>query len=267
MPLPRTVTSGIAVFLKRTNLSCMHRPFHTFLLALLGALFVAGCGISFTHVTGNRQLASQTRTVEAFQGVVLAGSMDLVYTPSARRSLRIEGESNLLPYVLTEVDDGELKVYVKDHADLETHQPLTVYVSGPAVHTLTLAGSGNLSTQGLLAPSDHLNLTLAGSGDLRVDSLNCPLVELKLAGSGDLYVSGDTRTLNLKLVGSGNIHARGLRSEDAHTTIAGSGDADIYVSQNLQSNIVGSGNLNFWGSPTSVSNNGLGSGSTHAMKE
>lgn len=242
----------------------MNRLFQALAILLAGTLILGSCDLAMTGVSGNRQPGSESRPVEAFSGIVQAGSMDVVYTCSAKRSLRIEGESNLIPYVQTTVENGTLEVKVKDHTDLRTHQALRVYVSGPAVNKLTLAGSGKLLVPGFLAPSGHLDLNLAGSGDLHVDSLNCPGVRLRQAGSGDIYVRGDTRDLSLKLVGSGNVHARYLRSEDARSILVGSGNAELYASKSLQSKIIGSGSLTYWGNPASVSNRKLGSGSIQA---
>lgn len=233
-------------------------------ILLACALILGSCNPAGVRVSGNRQAGSESRPLEAFSGIVQAGSMDLVYTCSANRSLRIEGESNLIPYVQTVVKDGTLEIKIKDHSDLRTHQPLRVFVSGPAVNKLTLAGSGNLLVPGFLAPSGHLDLNLAGSGDLHVDSLNCPSVSIRQAGSGQMYVRGDTRELNLKVLGSGNVQARYLRSEDASSILVGSGSAEIYASKSLRSRIIGSGDLSYWGNPSSVSNRKLGSGNIQA---
>ena len=89
--------------------------------------------------------------------------------------------------------------------------------------------------------------------------INTPGVESSISGTGDIYISGETRNSKIEIAGSGNYHAEDLKAENATVKIAGSGDARLFADSTLDINIAGVGNVYYKGN-ASVSQNIAGSG-------
>ena len=58
-------------------------------------------------------------------------------------------------------------------------------------------------------------------------------VEIRLAGSGEIEMSGETTELAIELDGSGSVDVAELQAQSADVAIGGSGDVDISVRDSL----------------------------------
>ena len=72
-------------------------------------------------------------------------------------------------------------------------------------------------------------------------------------------VSG-RRSLELEIKGSADLEARKLTVQIANITIKGSGDARVRVKESLTADVLGSGDLTYYGNPPKVKLNNNGSG-------
>jgi hypothetical protein len=96
------------------------------------------------------------------------------------------------------------------------------------------------------------------SSDMKIGHAND--AKIKVAGSGDISISGVATTLSLDVAGSGNVHV-GPVGNSANISVAGSGDTTMTgVGAGLTVSIAGSGNLDVGtvNGPVSVSTAGSG---------
>jgi hypothetical protein len=145
------------------------------LTALALAAPLAGCE---PYVEGNGVRGEQTRDVPAFVGVAVSdGIQGLVTGGAAERSVRVEGDENVLQYVETVVEErpphGSVLVvrantsYRSDHA-LQVHVgvPALAFVSATAASPVSVSGAaGDVLT---VEASDGSNVSLEGVGGARL---------------------------------------------------------------------------------------------------
>jgi hypothetical protein len=121
---------------------------------------------------------------------------------------------------------------------------------------LSSAGCGDwtvANVKGLLRIND------AGSGDVRAGSAG--ELQVRVAGSGDMFVKEVAGAANVDIAGSGDVSAVSI-SGPLHAAIAGSGDVKIGSGHatELTARIAGSGDVRFGGVADSVSAVIAGSG-------
>lgn len=193
-----------------------------------------------------------------FRSVEARGFMNVYVTQGEGYHVRLEGESNILPYIETRVDEHRLIVGTTHAISINNTQELNVYVTVPQLEKVVLSGSGNIISKNTLSSQDPMHFDLNGSGDVNV-AVDAPAVETSLAGSGRLRLSGQTRDLRVELAGSGTFRGDSLKSESARISIMGSGNAYVFASVRLDVSIGGSGDVFYWGGP-SISSKIFGSG-------
>lgn len=221
---------------------------------MIGAT-LAGCA---NTIVGNGNIVEIGREVPNFQDLSSMGSINIEIQPGSTYSLRIIDDENIIPYVVTEVKNGELQVYYKDDVNI-SHSHTKVSVTVPFLNNIKTSGSGDVSTKGTITNNKMIMLTSRGSGDMDL-SLNAPAINISGAGSGDFKLSGETRDLECTLTGSGEVDSRNLKSENAKIKITGSGNAKVFASNTLRATISGSGNVLYWGNPSLPEVNVTGSG-------
>jgi hypothetical protein len=229
-----------------------------FLLA--AALLASSCHFGPFHVIqGNGNVTQDDRQVGDFQSIDARGFMNVYLTQGDGYHVRLEGESNILPYISTRIEGSKLIVGTEHAIDVNTTHDLNVYVTMPKLNNITLSGSGDIIGKNTLTNTDPMSFGLNGSGNVHV-SVDAPGVETSLAGSGHLYLNGQTQRLKVEIAGSATFSGDSLKSEEAQVSIMGSGDAYVFASVSLNVTIGGSGDVYYWGNP-SVSSKVFGSGS------
>lgn len=211
-------------------------------------------------VKGNGNMTTETRNTGDYDGVKCAGSMDYILVAGTEGKIKLEGESNLIEYIITEIKGNDLIIKVEKGVNLSPSWNKTIKVTIPFkdISSVSLAGSGDLWSEDKITAS-NFNVSLAGSGDMTLN-IEATSVEGSLAGSGDITLKGNTNDLSLRLAGSGDIHAFGLQANHTEASIAGSGDIEVVSNQSLKARVSGSGDIEYKGNPSKEDTKVSGSG-------
>jgi hypothetical protein len=239
----------------------LHNPRFPAVL-LLFAFAACDLGGITTTVDGSGAAAAETREVSGFHSVSFALPGMLHLEQADVPSVRIEGDDNLLPHVVTRVRDGDLRIGPEENTRLQPRSPLRVYVSAPAIEAIRSAGTGSVEASNLRSPT--FSLSLAGSGDVRLSNLDADVLEVQVAGSGNVEVSGRARHQVLQLAGSGGVDALELQSDSLDANVIGSGSAVVRVRDRITANLVGSGSVSYAGDPE-VTSRSVGSGRVNRL--
>lgn len=231
------------------------------LMSLIGLLGLPLAGQAADAV-GSGRVASETRTVPAFQSIELDGSMDLKVRQGTPQSVQVEADDNLLNLLQTVVEgsgpNARLHIQWQPRQSLRTRAKVLVTVVVPTLSGVALRGSGDLQLEALHTPA--LKLALSGSGDARLKDLSTEELVLSLSGSGDVAGQGRAARLKISIAGSGDVQLADLQSEAVRVSIAGSGNAAVHAQKSLEVSIAGSGDVSYVGTP-SVKSTVAGSGS------
>lgn len=211
-------------------------------------------------IKGNGNLTTETRNTGDYDGIKCGGSMDYILVAGTEGKIKIEGESNLLEYIVTEVKGGDLIIKVEKGINLSPSWNKTIKVTIPFkdISSVSLAGAGDLWNEDKISASDF-SVSLAGSGDMTLN-IDATSVDGSLAGSGDITLKGKTENVKLRLAGSGDIHAFGLQSNHTEASIAGSGDIEVVSNQSIKARVSGSGDIEYKGNPSKEDTKVSGSG-------
>ncbi|HMC00882.1 MAG TPA: head GIN domain-containing protein [Flavobacteriaceae bacterium] len=211
-------------------------------------------------IKGNGKVSTKTIKTGDYDGIKCAGSMDYILVSGTEGTITLEGEENLLDYIVAEVKDNTLKVKVKKNFNLKTSKNKTIKITIPFkdISSVALAGSGDLWNEDKIS-ANSLEVALAGSGDLTLD-IETSDVEGKIAGSGDLTLKGNTNNLVAKIAGSGDFHGFGLQANNTEVSVAGSGDAEVVSNKSIKARVAGSGDIAYKGNPEKEDNKVSGSG-------
>jgi len=240
----------------------MNRLANIFFICI-GFFLFTSCG--WRTVRGNGDLTTDDRSHTDFKGVKTAGAFDLYVTQGSSYDVKIEAEENLMEYIVTEVNDHVLVVKVKSGINLRPRKDIKIFVTAPAFRQLSIAGSGDIVAEEELRSDATVSFSIAGSGDISVRSVYAPGVKVKIAGSGNVKISGETRSAEYRIAGSGDIKCPDLKAENAEVHIAGSGGVWLFASQSLDVHIAGGGDVYYKGNPLNVKKKIAGSGNLVAQ--
>ncbi len=185
---------------------------------------------------GSGKAGRENRQAHNFKRVINNSGADVHFNWGQRVSIEVIGDQNLLSLIKTKVHQGVLSISASQ--SYQTQLPLIVKLSAP----------------------DLRAFELNSAGDTKLIGLEGNVFELNLNGSGDVIATGRMHQLLAKLIGSGNIDTKDLLTEKTEIQIFGSGDANIYARNYLKAEIIGSGDILYYGKPATINQNIIGSG-------
>lgn len=229
-------------------------------LFLFSILVASTSYAQWGSIKGNGNITTISRTTGNYNGIKCAGSMDFILVSGKEGNIKIEGEENLLKYIITEVKGDNLIVKVKNGKNLKSSKGKGIKITIPFedINKVALSGSGDVWNESPINAT-NLGVALAGSGDIVLD-IEAKTVGGAIAGSGDVTLKGNTNNLEVSISGSGDFHGFNLQANNTTVSIAGSGDAKVVSNKSIKARVSGSGDIVYKGKPETEDNKVAGSG-------
>ena len=209
-------------------------------------------------VRGNGKMTTEVRKTSNYDAVSSAGNFDVKLVPGKEGKITLNGEENLMKYVITEVKKGKLIIKVKKHTNIRITKKFVVTVPYRDIEKVALAGSGDITNSGTIKAEDF-KVALAGSGDIKL-TLSTGNVKTSIAGSGNVNLNGNSDSLVCSIAGSGDVNAYGLSTKSTSVSVAGSGNVKTTVSESIKARVAGSGTIYYKGKPDKIDSKSNGSG-------
>lgn len=219
--------------------------------------------ISCESISGNGNVRDENRDISNFSQIKTSGSIDVEIKSGDQYQVKVHNDENLLPYMITEIENGVLNIHYKDgYSIMNDHAK--VFVTAPNIKKIVTSGSADITSDGVISDPNKIELNTSGSGDIKMQ-VDAPSVKATSSGSGDITLSGRTKDFDCKISGSGDAMCSNLKSENAVVRVSGSSDVHVFSSVSLKVNVTGSGDVYYGGNPSSPEIHITGSGTVKAV--
>lgn len=225
-------------------------------------LFTSSCSAQWgKRVKGNGNLTTIERSVGEYDAIGLAGWFDVDLVSGKEGEIKLEGESNLLEHIITEVKNGKLSIKVEKGYNLKPSSwddGIRIIVPIESIDAIALSGSGDIVGKTTIK-TDEFRTAMSGSGDITLE-IEANSVDASMSGSGDITLNGSTRDFEATISGSGDIKAYGLEADNVEAVVSGSADIRVTATKMLKARVSGSGDISYRGNPEKVDTKTSGSG-------
>jgi hypothetical protein len=113
--------------------------------AIAVLIFTTGC-IDELLVDGDGISANEARLTNEFSKIKSEGAFDIHITPGDEFDILVKAESNLIPYIETDVNGSTLRIHTRGLRDLRNTLPMEIYITAPFIGEIKQSGSGNITT-------------------------------------------------------------------------------------------------------------------------
>lgn len=226
----------------------------TFLLMICIAVSLSSFAGGWHTVKGNGVFKNETREAGGYTSLASGGMMNVEIAYGESKTIRLEGEENLLPYIETEIKDRMLTIKIKQGYTLKTNQPIKIYVSMTTINAIAQSGSGSIKGDGNFSNNDNTSIAMSGSGSINLQFVSFGSLSVRMSGSGNINLSGKiSDEVDVKQSGSGNANLEEVACNSATVQLSGSGNLRIHADKALTAQISGSGNVTYSGDATVAS--------------
>ena len=198
---------------------------YSLLILLATTVLIFSC--KKDKIEGGGTVITETRNVENFYNVSVSGATNVFITYGVAFDVKVKAYQNIISTLETKVQNGILMIGFKNNVRNDNSE---VYITMPALLSVTTNGSGNIDTKGNFLGMEYFSASTSGTGMISIEK-------------------GSAKNYKVYISGSGDVKSFGFLTEQATITASGSGDAELLVTKNLKASLKGSGNVYYKGNP------------------
>ena len=228
-----------------------------FLVTTLLSLCFFSCSINY-GVKGNGNVTIEDRNVkESFTTIKATEGLNVYLTQSDTESITVEADENLQELIITEVENGILKIHTRENIGKSTSKK--VMVSFRDVSSITSTSGSNIYSTNTITVN-NLELKSTSGSNMTLD-VNTTIINSKSTSGSNLRLSGNTSQIAVEATSGSNVKAGDLNSESSEVKATSGANITINTSKKLVAKASSGGNVKYYGNPENVEKNDNVSGS------
>jgi hypothetical protein len=221
-----------------------------FFIVLLTALMITDVSAQINRrIKGSGDVTTESRNISGFTGVKTATAIDIYLTQGNGFNVEVEADDNLMEYIVTEVKNGVLEVYL-DRVNLTYHKKMAVHVTMEDVDYLSASSAGDIIGVTPIK-ADELKVRTSSAGDVKIE-VTANMLDLSTSSSGDITISGEADYLEAKTSSAGDIKGAELVVREADLSSSSAGDIKVTVTERLKARASSAGDIHYYGNPAYV---------------
>ncbi|WP_438976652.1 head GIN domain-containing protein [Polaribacter sp.] len=233
------------------------------LLALLFvSVLMSSCNVNmFNRVNGNRNVVTADRsTSQKFTKIKVSTGLDLYLSQGTKNKVTLEADENLHDIIITEVNDGVLKIY--SEKNIWQAKARKVYVTVKNLEGLTATSGSDVYTEDVLKV-ETIKVSATSGADIRI-ALDADTVETSATSGSDIRISGTANNHTSRANSGASIEAYKLISKNATVHVSSGADINIYASESINAKASSGGDIDFKGNPREINKKSSSGGSVSA---
>ena len=196
----------------------------------------------------------------SFYGIRSMDDVNVILIQDTVHYVRVEAGKNLIDGIETTIRNGFLVVTNNNKCNWARSYSfdVNVYVGFVDVDSLDHQGFGRVTNQGIVT-TDQLDIAILNNGDVDLD-INTLFCTANIHLAGDLNLSGDADWIEIWSSGVHWIRCSSLTTNYFRLVTKTTGNSLIYATDSINVTILGSGNVYYYGNPTTITSTITGSG-------
>jgi len=224
------------------------------LLITTSSCFMEG----ITGIRGNGNVVSEDREISSdFDAIKVQQGINLYLTQGNSTELNVEADENILDLLLTEVKNGELKVYFEKNVYRAKER--NVYLTTKEISKIRTSSGASVKSENTLQ-STTLDLDSSSGSSIKIH-VNATEVTSECSSGADIDIFGKAETFSAKASSGSSIDADKLEAIDVYARVSSGASIDVNVTGNLTAKASSGGDIDFEGNPAHVNKDTSSGGS------
>ena len=246
--------------------------------ALFFLTILSSCGLDMLNrIEGNNNVISIDRDIdENFTKVRVSTGIELIIDQGNEVSLTVEADENLHDIIITEVEDGKLKIYTEKNIwksaskkvyltvntleELKASSGSSIKTSNELNATNLTVGSSSGASVNLKIKAVNLNSKTSSGASANLD-VNATNVVSESSSGSTMKIKGETSTHETNASSGSSINAYRLVSKNVTAKVSSGASISVYASENINGRASSGGSISFEGDPKTVTKNTSSGGS------
>ena len=231
-------------------------------VVLFASFLFTSCAIDmFDRVNGNKNVITQDRKIsDDFTSIKISRGLDLYVTQSNDVSLTVEADENLHEIIITEVENGVLKIY--SDKNIWRAKAKKVHVSVKDLEELKATSGSHVYTENTLKVNTLAVSATSGAG-VKI-SVDAESIETNATSGSNVRIMGTTTDHTSKATSGASIKAYELESKNTNVKATSGANIDVHASEKIEAKASSGGDIDFKGNPKQINKKSSSGGSVSA---
>ncbi len=215
------------------------------LLLAVGAIFQS-TSIQAAKANDGRQ----TRQLSGFHAISVSSGIDLYLTQKNVEEVAVEAEPDDLDKIITKVEEGILKIYIKDKSWFGMNwnkEPRKVYVSFKTLDKLHASAGSDVNSQSVLK-LDNFDLDVSSGSDVKLE-LDANHLRVESSSGSDVSLNGKAAVAEVSASSGSDISAGDLEIKKCSAHVSSGSDIRVNVTEELNADASSGGDITYSGNP------------------
>ena len=211
----------------------------------------------FTGIKGNGAIITEDRTLNAnFDAIKVQQGINVYLTQDSDAELTIEADENIMDLLITEVRDGELKIYFEKNVNRATRN---VYLTTAEINKIKTSSGASVKSENTIR-SSTLELDSSSGSSIKL-KVNADEINSSTSSGAQIDLYGTTEYLSAKASSGSQIDAEDLKSMNALAKASSGANIDVHVENNLTAKASSGGDIDYVGNPHNINKDTSSGGS------
>ena len=222
------------------------KTINPFTFILLAAVLFCGTSLKAASVIDGRQ----NRQISGFHGITISSGIDLQLTQKNIEEVIVEADSGDLDKIITKVENGILKIYIKDKSWSGLNwksKSRKVFVSFKTLDQLDVSAGSDVNSESVLK-LDKLKLEVSSGSDVKLE-LDANELTVESSSGSDVSLSGKVAFIQAAASSGSDIDAEDLVSKKCMANVSSGSDIKVNVTDELDANASSGGDILYSGNP------------------
>ncbi|QTD39255.1 DUF2807 domain-containing protein [Polaribacter batillariae] len=200
-------------------------------------------------VNGNRNVVTEERKVnENFSGIKVSTGIDLYITQGNTNEVTIEADENLHDIIITEVNDGILKIY--SEKNIWRAKAKKAHVTIKNLNLLKATSGSHVYGKGVIETQEMSIAATSGAGiNLEIETQS---VETAATSGAKINIAGTTTNHASSATSGSSIDAYDLKSANVIVKATSGAGINIFATDKIEAKATSGGDIDFKGNPQKV---------------
>lgn len=218
---------------------------------LFTTLLLSSCSVDMLNrIEGNRNVKVEDRIPDAaFSEVKVSAGLDLFLSEDRRNSITVEADENLHDNIITEVENGILKIYPKN--PIYKAKAKKVFVTA-ANFTAIIASSGSYVASENILNSREISFTASSGAQINVE-VDSESIATKTSSGANIKISGNSKNHASNASSGSAIRAYNLKSNNVIAKASSGASINVHATNKIAGKASSGAGIDFKGDPKNVS--------------
>ena len=201
---------------------------------------------AFNGIKGDRNVVTENRKItEDFTAIRTSTGLDVNITQENQNAVIVEADENLQNLIVTEVENGVLKIY--SEKNIWSAKSKKVHVSIKTLNSLKASSGSDVRTVKKIQ-SEEISIGASSGASVRM-TVVANSIATNTSSGATIRVSGSADNHAAKASSGSSIKAYDLMSKNVIVKVSSGANIDIHASEKIEARASSGGDIDYKGAP------------------